>query len=377
MERREFLFVQSTTEQGGAETVLLNALRASAELRSRSLVVTLGFGAGDLPSRIRAEGVEVIELERARIRQPFKALGVAKRIAAEARLRGVRVIIGNGAHPQVFAGIAAMLAPARSAYFVHEIHDSRLLANHPIKILAIKGHCDLVIANSQATLAPLQALRSRLEHSVLYPGTPVGNVAAMVRTETRAGLGIASDVVLFGVFGRLQRGKGQDVFLEAAAQVAGAYPASHFMIVGGTVFGLEREYRGFLARRCAELGIHGKVTFTGQVGDIAALMGACDVVCQPSRARESFGMAIVEAMAQGRPVIATRTGGPAEIVLHGETGLLISPDDARSLAAAMAFLAENPRLREAYGAQARRRVVERFSSEQFASQLLRLLSEAA
>src|SRR6185437_2973861 len=67
--RRDFLFLQSTTEMGGAESSLLNLFTSSAELRARSLIVSLGFGKGDLPARLRATGAEVVELERARIRQ--------------------------------------------------------------------------------------------------------------------------------------------------------------------------------------------------------------------------------------------------------------------------------------------------------------------
>src|SRR6185437_4155513 len=69
---RDFLFVQSTTEVGGAETVLLNLFETSEELRRRSLIATLGFGNGDLPERLRSAGAEVVELKMARLRHPWK-----------------------------------------------------------------------------------------------------------------------------------------------------------------------------------------------------------------------------------------------------------------------------------------------------------------
>ena len=123
--------------------------------------------------------------------------------------------------------------------------------------------------------------------------------------------------VLFGVFGRLQRWKGQDVFVEAAAEVARRHPQARFAIVGGSVFGLEPEFLEGLKRRVAELNLVDRLVFTGFRKDVAALMAACDVVCHTSRVPEPFGLVVIEAMMLGRPVIATRGGGPSEIIDSG------------------------------------------------------------
>lgn len=377
MDRREYLFVQSTTEQGGAETVLLNALRASPELRERSALVTLGFGSGDLPERARAMGVAVVELEPARLRHPLGALRLARRIATEARRRRVRVIIGNGAHPQVFAGVAARLAGSKAVYFIHEIHEPRLLSNHLINIVALRGPCDFAIANSLATISPVRQLRPSLPGTVVYPGTQVRGISADNRDGVRTRLGIPSDSCLFGLFGRLQYGKGQDVFLDAAARVARAHPECRFAVVGGTVFGLESEYPRLLTSRASELGIADRVIFTDHVSDVGSLMAACDVICHASRSPESFGMVLVEAMARGRAVVATRSGGPAEIVLDGETGILVPPGDADALAIAMVRLVDSPDLRESLASRSVRRAREMFSVEEFASRLHAVLASVA
>src|SRR6516225_3788041 len=82
---RDFLFVQSTTEVGGAERVLLNLFEASPELRRRSLIATLGFGSGDLPERLRLLGAEVVEIPRARLRQPLRLVGTINSLRRLAR----------------------------------------------------------------------------------------------------------------------------------------------------------------------------------------------------------------------------------------------------------------------------------------------------
>ena len=108
--RRDFLFVQSTTEVGGAESVLFNLFENSAALRGRSLIASLSFGDGNLPARLREVGAEVVELPRARLRQPVAVGRTLAHLRRLARKKGIRVVIGNGAHPQIVGGLTARLA---------------------------------------------------------------------------------------------------------------------------------------------------------------------------------------------------------------------------------------------------------------------------
>jgi glycosyltransferase involved in cell wall biosynthesis len=376
---RDFLFVQSATEIGGAETVLSNLFSASEELRRRSLVVSLGFGQGTFPARLRAVGAEVIEIRPARLRDP---LGVARTVMSVRRLvraRAVKVVVGNGAHPQVTAGLAARAAGARSAFMVHMIHAHPVWKNHPIDSLAVRGPCDLMFALSKASETTLRRIRPRLDVRLLYPGTRLGRVGEAERRAARQKLGApdGDDTVLFGVFGRLQRWKGQDVFVEAAARAAAAEPRARFAIVGGSVFGLETEFLRELEERVRALGLGDRLVLTGFREDVPALMAACDVVCHTTRVAEPFGMVIIEAMAQGRPVVCTNGGGPAEIVRSGEDGLLIPPDDPDALARTMLALAGDGDLRRRLGEAALRTVRERFDIAGMAEGLLRHLDALA
>jgi glycosyltransferase involved in cell wall biosynthesis len=358
---RDFLFIQSTTEVGGAETVLLNLFEANEDLRRRGLVASLSFGAGDLPVRLRALGVEVVEIPRARLRQPWGVVQTLRMLARLARSRGVKVIVGNGSHPQILGGLTARLTGARSVFLVHMIHEPPLWKNDPRDALALRGPCDLMLAVSKAAQASLIKLRPSVESRLFYAGTPQRTVAPADVAQARAELGAEADDVVFGVFGRLQRWKGQDVFVAASADVARRRPHARFVVVGGSVFGLEPEFFEQLKGDAARFGLTDRMRFTGFRSDVARLMSACDVVCHTTRVPEPFGMVVLEAMALGRPVIATRGGGPSEVITSEDLGILIPPDDAPALAAAMTRLIDEPERRRLMGARAAERARRDFS----------------
>ena len=367
---RDFLFVQSTTEIGGAEITLLNLFAASAELRRRSLVASLGFGSGDLPHRLRAAGAEVVDVPRARLRDPRGVLRTLFALRGIVRARGVRVVIGNGTHPQALARVAARLAGVREVYIVHALHPTPLWANDALSAALLLAGADSMLAVSQAAADAVRRLRPRARVERLGNGTPIVDVDREDARVVRCELGAQLDDVLFAVFGRLQRGKGQDVFVEAAARVSTALPRARFAIVGSPTFASDQEFADGLRSRAAELGLGERMYFAGHRGDVHRLMAGCDVACQTSRFSESFGLVIVEAMAQGRPVIATRVGGPEEIIRTEHDGLLIAPDDAAALADAMLRLGSDPLLRQRMGAAAAVAVRERFDIVRVADTLI-------
>jgi glycosyltransferase involved in cell wall biosynthesis len=360
--KRDWLFVQSTTELGGAEQALLNFFVGSEDLARSSAVVTLGFGEGDLPARLKGSGVQVIQLPRARLRSPGRVGSTILAIARCAREFDVRAVVGNGSHPQIFASIAARIAGLPSIYYVHTRYRTPLRLNHALDQVSLLGKVDVFIANSEATRASLRALRPAVPSQVVYPGTTTMAVPRPIAAKVRSDLGVADDEVLFAAFGRLQNGKGQDIFIEAAARIAVQCPSARFLVVGGTVFGLEPEYASDLRRQVARAGLERRLLFAGHRADVPAVMAACDVVVMPSRYFESFGMVVIEGGAQGKPSIATRCGGPEETVVDGVTGCLVAPDDAERLADAMRAVANDPGLRARMGAAAKERVESRFTA---------------
>src|SRR5207248_6954850 len=125
--------------------------------------------------------------------------------------------------------------------------------------------------------------------------------------------------------------KGHRYLLDAAPQILDACPSTTFVIVGRG----DREAE--LRAQATRLGLHGRMRFLGFREDAGELMSLFDVFALPSLS-ERLSIALLEAMAAGRPVVATNVGGNPELVTAGETGLLVPAGDARSLAAAIAGL---------------------------------------
>jgi glycosyltransferase involved in cell wall biosynthesis len=170
----------------------------------------------------------------------------------------------------------------------------------------------------------------------------------------------AREPVVAAIAANLEYWKGIDVLLEACTHVR--HP------VRLEIFG-DGSQRASLESRARQLRID--ATFHGFVDDLRRRLDDVDMFVLPSRA-ENFPIAILEAMASGLPVVATRVGGVPELVADGETGLLVDPGDPRQLAAAIDRFAADPELRRALGEHGARRAAERFDPEQIAGRMVEL-----
>jgi glycosyltransferase involved in cell wall biosynthesis len=179
----------------------------------------------------------------------------------------------------------------------------------------------------------------------------------------RQELGIPADHLVVGMAGRFEPWKGQHVFLEAAARLRDRFPQTTFLIVGDALFGLGEDYRAQLHALVRERQLDRRVCFLGFREDMAPVYAAMDVVVHASTSAEPFGLVIVEAMAMGRPVIASDGGGPREIIVDEATGLLSPMGNPGALADRIAALLGDADRRRLLGAAARQRVEAAFSAE--------------
>jgi glycosyltransferase involved in cell wall biosynthesis len=155
-------------------------------------------------------------------------------------------------------------------------------------------------------------------------------------------------VMRIGMIARMNdHAKNHALFLRAAARVAGQFPLAEFVLVGDGPF---RKGWEELAR---QLGIGPRTRFLGERHDITSVLAALDVVASPSRS-ESLSNTILEAMAAGRPIVATRVGGNPELVRDRETGLLVAPENENALANALGTMLASPDLAREWGENARR-----------------------
>jgi len=159
--------------------------------------------------------------------------------------------------------------------------------------------------------------------------------------DVRSELGAAPDAEVVGVVGNIQSWKGQRVLVDALDLLRERRPRLVAWLVGG-VHRSGLAYADELTAHVRERGLEKRVLMTGPRSDVPDLMAAMDVVVHSSVRREPFGRVIIEAMAVGRPLIATRAGGVPELVSDGEDGLLTTPGNAEELAAVIDRLLESP-----------------------------------
>ncbi|MBE0467024.1 MAG: glycosyltransferase family 4 protein, partial [Candidatus Desulforudis sp.] len=183
----------------------------------------------------------------------------------------------------------------------------------------------------------------------------------------RRELGLSADRPVVGTVARLAPQKGVEYLLRAGAELAGAGRPVHLVIVG------DGPLREMLTREAISLGAD--VLFLGHRPDAAALMAAFDLFALPS-VTEGLPLALLEAMAGGCPVVATRVGGVPEAVVDGTTGWLVPPADPAALAAAVAAALDDPVRRAELAAAGRERVRQVFTDARMVEKTLAVYREA-
>jgi L-malate glycosyltransferase len=183
-------------------------------------------------------------------------------------------------------------------------------------------------------------------------------------TQIRQELGIDEGAIVFGVAGRMAPIKGYDIFLEAASNILKRLPHSVLVLAG------DGPLKVGLEKIAENLGITTQVRFTGFREDITDILGALDIFVISSY-YEGIPMVLLEAMALGRPVVATRVGGIPEVIEDGISGILVASGDAGALSEACQKIASEPNLRRALAEQAPKRISKEFSLEQQVDRILR------
>jgi glycosyltransferase involved in cell wall biosynthesis len=364
------LYIDHTSELGGAERSLLDLLGRLDRERIEPILVT--SPAGPLVERARALGIEVVLLDldetaltlsreewsTNRLSFLWKARGFSRevwRLAGLIRARDIDVVHTNTLKAHVLGSLVAWLSRRPIVWHMRDLPskrgDARNLLDRLFKIVK-PG----IIAISQAVaddLSPPFAARTR----VVYNGIDLDAFDA--RKLAVSDLPPAEAGTLIGTISHLIPWKGQDVFLYAAAQLLRRHPEARFLIVGDPIFQFRQE-RERLEGIARYLGISDRVVFAGHREDVPAVLASLDIFALPSL-YEPFGRVLIEAMAASRPIVASRAGGVPEIVLDGQTGILVTPGDPQALADALAMMIEQPQTAQRLAVAARIRVCEAFS----------------
>ncbi len=373
------LFVQSYTGLGGAETALLNLLRNLPRDRVTARVVSLEHGNGALLNALADCGVPVERRAAGRFRNMHRAASAVRWLAQIIQRQPFDVVLANGGHPNLYARPAARLAGCPSVWWVHDHSFADPLRAGPLGFLQTLVRADVLVANSRVTEYKLRACFPGTRIETIPPGIDLACVeqALALRSRTRQALQLRDDQWVVGTFARLQRWKGHKVFLHAVARARQDGFGGQAWIVGGATTHHDPGYEQELHRVTAELGLESCVKFFGSRADALALMSATDTVVHASVRPEPYGLVVAEAMALGRPVVATAHGGPLEMISEGKDGLLVPPGDPAALAEALLRLWRNPVLCQRLGEQARMRAHREFSASRTAELFCRLFDQLA
>ncbi|MFN2567931.1 MAG: glycosyltransferase [Gemmatimonadaceae bacterium] len=336
---------------GGTE---LNAVRTVERLdRSRfDVSVVCLRESGPLATRYAAAGVPVLPFPITKlygVRAAREGIRLARLLAAS----GVQIVHSHDIYNNVFATVCARAAGTPVVIASRRWWRSAIARRYRIaNALAFRlAHC--VVANSPAVASSLQTEDGVRPDRIAVVTNFVDDAAfAPLSTERRTAmlyeLGVPDGAVVVGVVANLLPVKDQGTLLRAAARLAPRWPQLHVVLVG------DGECRAALEARARTLGLESRVRFAGRRPNEPNLHHLFDisVLCSTS---EGFPNSIIEAMAAGRPVVATDVGGIPDAVSDGETGLLVPPSNADRLAAAIEVLLLDPERRRALGSAGRDR----------------------
>jgi len=210
--------------------------------------------------------------------------------------------------------------------------------------------------------------KPRLKGTVIHNGVDINKFTQLYDSKlVRREFGIKPDESIVGIIGRIDNWKGHEYFIEAMANVSKQIPALKGLIIGeletNVAVDRNRQYLNKLKLLINSMGLEGKIIFTGFRDDVSRLISAIDVVVHASSTPEPFGLVIIEAMAAGKPVIATADGGVLDIIEDGVNGLLIPCKDSKAIAQAILRIIFNKNETKRMGFEARCRVAEKFTVE--------------
>lgn len=374
MEVDRVVMVQGSAHRAGAEVMLLGRL---SWLRSFDIEPSVAFLAdGPFVDEVRALDVPVAVLadEPARVRHPWQIPEQIAAVADFAREQGATVIEGCGEKMSIWAGWAARSAGCAS---VLQLHDGpwRSINSAVTQLGAVTAPHDAIVVCSNWMAREFRR-RMGIRAIPVHSGVQLERLPESP-TDIRAEFGWPDDALVVTIPGRLESWKGQHIFLRAAERVASVLPEARFVVLGGALYGWDEEFAAGLPRLAESLGIADKVVFTGHRDDALAVVAGSDVVTHCSTSPEPFGMVVIEAMALGRPVIASNTGGPPEIIDDGRTGVLIPPGQPRVLAEAIVRLLLDPHRRAVLADAGRKVARQQFSAKEMTRALAGVYQRAS
>ena len=357
MGKKEILFIHSSSELYGSDRSLLNIVK-NIDKTKFGVHVILPCQGPLVTEMEKVSGITVSIYEIAVLRRKnFSPCGIISYIkdfvksftyvTRYIRKNNIDIIDTNTA--VVFPGaVAAKFCRKKSVWHIREIIKSRL--ENRVISLVMRLFSDVVIANSKATGSALHVPQKKVR--VVYNAVGDAKFDRLIEKD--------ADNIVVGMAGRINRWKGQKLFVDAAEIVAKQKPNVTFEIAGDVYQG-EDFIRENLISYIKEKKLDQTVLLDGLVQDMPSFYKKLDIFVLPSLQPEPFGLVVIEAMSYGLPVIATNHGGPTEIIENGKDGYLVRYDSADEMAARIMELVNDKEKRLLMGALGQKKKKEFFS----------------
>jgi glycosyltransferase involved in cell wall biosynthesis len=329
---------------GGVETLLTTLARQRHHAPALEPHYALCFP-GRLADELTAAGVPVYHVGAARFSRPWTVWGARRRLRAVLDRERPDLVVSHECWPHALFAPVVRSCRLPLVFWVHDVHTGR----HWLERWARRHPPDLALANSRLTWATLANLFPNVPGEVLYLPVAATDLPdrGHNRRQVREVLHTPDSATVIIQASRLERWKGHAELLRALAQLADV-PGWVCWIAGGPQQPREQAYLEELRGETAGLALTGRVRFLGQRTDVPQLLAAADIHCQPNTGPEPFGIAFVEALYAGLPVVTTALGGALEIVTDA-CGCLVPPGRSEDLAVALRRLLTDPGLRQRQG----------------------------
>ncbi|HBE16149.1 MAG TPA: glycosyl transferase family 1 [Cyanobacteria bacterium UBA11149] len=355
-------------QRGGGEKRLWDLMLEGRNVGIEWLLIFLEDGL--LVEQIRNLGIDTRVVLSGRLREPHRFIATAIGIAAIARSERANVILSWMWKAHLYGSPVASSIGIPSLWSQLDIPNDSLL-QRIVRSLPTSG----VFINSKSGKTKLNKHYPEQMIRLVYPGVALDqfNPSSLSSPlETRQNLGLPLDGPIIGIVSRLQRWKGIHTLIQSMPKVLQRYPNAHCIVVGGK-HDREADYENYLREKIRELELENCVMLAGLQRNIPEWMQAMDIFVHASN-NEPFGIVIVEAMALGKPVVASNSGGPMEIITDGVNGLLTSYEDVDGLANAIFRYLDNQDFTDKVKLAARERAYD-FSTQRYVENFITALRE--
>ena len=355
-------------QRGGGEMMLLDLLEQGRGQGINWFVIFLE--SGTMVSQVQDLGIEAHVIESGQLRQVGKWWSTVQKIRQFIKDRSIEAIVGWMWKGHLYTGVAAQLSKIPEVWY--QLENPQELTF--LKRLANRLPTKAVITLSKSGQVAQSQLTPNYPVKLVYPGAGLDRFKPerleSVET-TRQKLGLPTDVPIIGIIGRLQRWKGMHVLVEAMPKVLEKYSNVQCLIVGGEHH-FEPEYQDYVKQRINELNVNDNISMIGIQKNIPEWMQSMDIIIHASD-HEPFGIVVVEAMSMGKPIVASASGGPTEIITPGVDGLLSPYGDADKLASSIIQYLDDRDYAKKLGLAASHRSND-FSTSSYAKNFIEVLS---